>query len=130
MTLPPDQRTFSELISDALTQLTALVRNEIQLARTEMSEKVSRASIGLGMVAASAALAIAVLVILLLAIAALIAQAGLTTGLALLLVAILGACLCAGLAWAGVQRLKAESLTPERTMEQLHRDKRAAKEHV
>ena len=130
MTVPPDQRSFSELVSDALTQVTALVRNEIQLARTEMSEKISQASIGLGMLAVSAGVAIAVLVVLLLALAALLTEAGLPIWVAALLSAIIGAGVSAALAWAGAQRLKAEALTPKRTIEQLHRDKLAAKETV
>jgi len=130
MAVPPDQRSFSELVSDALTQMTALVRNEIQLARTEMAEKVSQASIGVGMLVASAGVAIAVLVVLLLAIAALLAAAGLPIWVAALLSAIIGAGLSAALAWAGVKRLKADALTPKRTIEQLQRDKLAAKETV
>ncbi len=130
MTLPPDQRSLSELVSDALSQLMALMRNEIQLARTEITEKVSQVSIGLGMMAASAGVAIAALVVLLLALAALLAQVGLPVWVAALVSAIIGAAISAGLAWAGVQRLRADALTPKRTIEQLHRDKLAAKETV
>lgn len=130
MTLPPEQRSFPELVSDALGQLTALVRSEIQLARTEISDKVGRASIGIGMVAAGAAVAIATLVVLLLALAALLAEAGLPIWVAALLSAVVGAGMSAALAWAGVQRLRADALMPRRTMEQLHRDTLAAKETV
>ncbi len=130
MTLLPDDRSFSELVSDALSQVTDLVRNEIQLARAEISEKVRQASIGLGMVAAGAAMAIATLVVLLLALAALLAEAGLPIWVAALLSAIIGAGASAALAWTGLQRLRADALTPKRTIEQLHRDKLAAKETV
>ena len=130
VTPTPEQRSFSELVSDALSQMTALVRNEIQLARTEMSDKVSQASIGLGMLAAGAGVGIAVMVVLLLAVAALLAEAGLPIWVAALLAGLLGAAMAAALAWAGAQRLKAEALTPKHTIEQLKRDKLAVKETV
>ena len=43
---------------------------------------------------------------------------------------IIGALVSAGLAWAGLQRLRADQLAPNRTMEQLQRDAMAAKEQL
>ena len=130
MTVPTGNRSVPELLSDALRQLTTLVRTEIQLARAEISDKASQASVGLAMLAASAAMGIAVLVVLLLAVAAFMAAAGVSAGVAALLAAVLGAVVAAALAWTGLKRLKADALMPTRTVEQLQRDKRAAKEHI
>ena len=128
MVMPPDDRSFSDLLSDALNRLTTLVRTEIQLARTEISLKISKAATGIAMVMGSAAFAISGLVLILLAIAAWLDNAGLSRGVSNLIAGILGALVSAGLAWAGLQRLRADQLAPNRTMEQLQRDAMAAKE--
>jgi hypothetical protein len=130
MVMPPDNRSFSDLLSDALNRLTTLVRTEIQLARTEISLKISKAATGIAMVMGSAAFAISGLVLILLAIAAWLDNAGLSRGVSNLIAGILGALVSAGLAWAGLQRLRADQLAPNRTMEQLQRDAMAAKEQL
>jgi|SwirhisoilCB2_FD_contig_81_557310_length_901_multi_2_in_0_out_0_2 Putative Actinobacterial Holin-X, holin superfamily III len=130
MVMPPDDRSFSDLLADALNRLTTLVRTEIQLARTEISLKISKAATGIAMVMGSAAFAISGLVLILLAIAAWLDNAGLSRGVSNLIAGILGALVSAGLAWAGLQRLRADQLAPNRTMEQLQRDAMAAKEQL
>jgi len=128
--MPPDDRSFSDLLSDALNRLTTLVRTEIQLARTEISLKISKAATGIAMVMGSAAFAISGLVLILLAIAAWLDNAGLSRGFSNLIAGIIGALVSAGLGWAGLQRLRADQLAPNRTMEQLQRDAMAAKEQL
>jgi uncharacterized membrane protein len=130
MVMPPDDRSFSDLLSDALNRLTTLVRTEIQLARTEIGLKISKAATGIAMVMGSAAFAISGLVLILLAIAAWLDNAGLSRGFSNLIAGIIGALVSAGLAWAGLQRLRADQLAPNRTMEQLQRDAMAAKEQL
>jgi hypothetical protein len=130
MVMPPDNRSFSDLLSDALNRLTTLVRTEIQLARTEISLKISKAATGIAMVMGSAAFAISGLVLILLAIAAWLDNAGLSRGFSNLIAGIIGALVSAGLAWAGLQRLRADQLAPNRTIEQLQRDAMAAKEQL
>jgi uncharacterized membrane protein len=130
MVMPPDNRSFSDLLADALNRLTTLVRTEIQLARTEIGLKISKAATGIAMVMGSAAFAISGLVLILLAIAAWLDNAGLSRGFSNLIAGIIGALVSAGLAWAGLQRLRADQLAPNRTMEQLQRDAMAAKEQL
>jgi hypothetical protein len=130
MVMPPDDRSFSDLLADALNRLTTLVRTEIQLARTEISLKISKAATGIAMVMGSAAFAISGLVLILLAIAAWLDNAGLSRGFSNLIAGIIGALVSAGLGWAGLQRLRADQLAPNRTMEQLQRDAMAAKEQL
>ena len=69
MTMPPDARPLSELLSDALNQLSALIRTELQLARTELTGKAAKAAMGMAMMAGGLAVAIAALVLIFLAIA-------------------------------------------------------------
>jgi hypothetical protein len=53
------------VLRDLIAQLTSLLRKEAQLARVELSENVSRAAIGLGLIVGGAVLLIPALVILL-----------------------------------------------------------------
>ncbi len=130
MAMPGDNRSIPELFTDALNQFTTLVRKEIQLARTEVSTKLSQAAVGIAMMAGSAVVMIAALVLLLIALATWLVALGVSEPVADLIAGVLGVLISAGLAWAGLKRLKAENLTPERTIEQLQRDAAVAKEQV
>jgi putative superfamily III holin-X len=127
MTMPTDSRPLSELLSDALNQLSALVRTELQLARAELTGKAAKAGTGLGMMAGGLVVAIPALVLIFLAIAEWLDDL-LPEGLALLVSGLIAAAISGGLAWSGLQRIRADELAPKRTIEQLQRDAAAAKE--
>jgi hypothetical protein len=129
MTMPSDSRPLSELLSDALNQFSALIRTEIQLARTELSAKAAKAAMGLAMMAGALAVAIAAVVLVFLAIAEWLDNI-LPEGFALFVSGLIAAAISGALAWSGMQRVRADQLTPTRTMEQLQRDAAAAKESV
>jgi succinate dehydrogenase hydrophobic anchor subunit len=123
-------RTVPEIFSDVLNQTTGLFRKEMQLARTEVSEKVGQAVSGLVMVMVGAVLLIPALVILLQAGVAALVDNGMEPHWAALIVG--GATLLIGviLAMIGINRLKGENLAPTRTIEQLQRDAAVAKQQV
>lgn len=125
-----ESRSFPELFSSAIAQVGRLVRDEIQLARAEISTNISRAAIGLAMMAAGGVLTIAALVLVLLALAAWLETLGFSTPVADLMAGVVGMVISGALAWAGLARLKPENITPKRTMEQLQRDAAAVKEQV
>lgn len=127
MSMSTDGASLGTLVSDALSQLRALLRTEVQLAKSELSKKASKAGLALAMLAAGAAFALATTVMLLFTVAALLADAGVPSGLAALLATMLGALVTIGLSWAGLQKLKAKALVPERTIRQLRHDAAAAK---
>jgi uncharacterized membrane-anchored protein len=127
MTTPTDERSFSELISNGLEQVTALFRSEIQLAKAEMAKKVSKAGLAIALMVCGLAFAIATLVMLLTTIATFLIQAGLGGGLAFLLATVVGGAVSAILAWSGMQKLKSETMVPERTVHQVQMDAQAAK---
>ena len=127
MTMPSESRPLSELLSDALSQLSTLVRTEIQLARTELTGKAAKAATGLGMMEGGLVVAIAALVLVFLAIAEWLDDL-MPEGLALLVSGLIAAAISGGLAWSGLQRIRADELAPKRTIEQLQRDAAAAKE--
>jgi len=125
-----EQRSLSELVSDAVDQFTKLIRNEMAIARAELSAKASEAMTGIGLLVGGAVLAIPALVLLLMALAAWLMHLGMSPPIANLLAGIAGAVIAGLLAWIGLGRLKPENLTPRRTIEQLQRDAAVVKEHV
>lgn len=130
MSMPTDNSSLGELVSDALNQFKALLRSEVQLAKAELSSKLTKAGVALAMLAAGAAFALATIVMLLFTIFVLLAEAGVPVAVAALLATLIGAGATAGLCWVGLQKLKSDSLVPERTVRQLQDDAAAAKGHI
>ena len=127
MTPYQHNRSVPDLLSDVFRQLSTLVRSEINLAQAELTAKATGAAAGIGMIVGAVLLVPAVLVLLLLTIAALLMQAGLSDPLSYLLAAVFGLVVSGVLGWLGLGRLRANSLTPKRTIGQLQRDASAAK---
>ena len=75
-------RSVADVVRDVIAQLTALLRTEAQLARVELSENLSRAALGLGLIIGGAVLLIPALVILLGAAVAALQQNGFDPALA------------------------------------------------
>ena len=126
--LPDDLQEIPALLADAFEQLGKLAQNELRLAKAELSEKVTQASIGAAYLAGAAILFIPVVVVLLIALALLLTEAGLSPVSAHVLAAAIGAVGCGILAWIGLSRLTPAKLTPKVTMQQVQRDLTAAKE--
>src|SRR4051812_49840985 len=60
MSLESDGRTIAALFSDALNQFTALIRNEVRLAKAELANNVTSAAVGIGMLAGAGFISYAV----------------------------------------------------------------------
>ena len=124
-------RSIPEIFTDVINQFTALLRKEGELARTEMSEKISQVAVGLGLIVGGSVLLTPALVILLQAgVAALITNnivnepwAPLIVGGAVFLIGII-------LLLVGMSRLKAEALVPNKTIQQIQSDVQVAKQQV
>jgi hypothetical protein len=130
MTLKDDVREIPALFGDAVEQLGKLVQNEAQLAKAEISEKVSHAMRGVAMLAAAAMFVGPVLVMLLIARAMFLHRAGLSEPLAFLVSAVVGGLLAAILMLVGKSYLKPEALTPTVTLREVKADIGTAKELV
>jgi hypothetical protein len=123
-------RSIVDVLRDVITQVTSLLRKETELARVELSENISRAALGLGLMVGGAVLLIPALVVLLGAAAAALEQngmgpaeaAGIIGGVAFLLGLILIA--------IGVSRLRVKNLIPNKTIQQLQQDAAAAKQQM
>ena len=124
------ERSIAELFSDAFAQLAKLIGNEFDLAKAELSEKAGQAGRGIAMIGAGALVMIPALIVLLLSAAAALMQAGFSPTVAYLLTGGTAAGIAGALVAVGVSRMSADALRPAMTMEQLQRDKTAAKEMV
>ncbi|WP_419899132.1 phage holin family protein [Roseomonas sp. USHLN139] len=130
--MPSDNaRGLPDLVGNLLEQTTTLLRQEIQLARAEFSEKMARvvqAAVAIGL--AAAMLLAAVVILLQAVVAALVDHGGLQPWLAGVIVGLVVALVAWLMLRSGQARLRAASLVPERTATQLSRDASLAKEAV
>jgi hypothetical protein len=123
----PRDESFTQLLSELATNSAALVRDELALAKREVSEKLSSLSKSVVLIAAGALVGlIALMALCAAAIISLVPylgawQSALAVGLALAVVGGL-------LAYPGVRGLKTINLKPEQTIESLEEDKRWLKE--
>jgi uncharacterized membrane protein YqgA involved in biofilm formation len=124
------ERSTPEIIWDLLTRFPGLVRKESQLARAEMSEKISQVAFGATFIVCGAVLLIPALVVLLQAAVTALEQAQFQPIPATLIVG--GAVLLIGiiLLIIGINRLKVENLVPNKTIHQIQQDASAAKHQL
>jgi uncharacterized protein YacL len=125
-----DTPPVSELFADALKQLSKLMRNELQLARAEIAGKASEAISAVGLVIGAGIILIPALVLLLMALADWLEDLGARSSIAHLIAGVAGLMIGGILAAIGTNRLKANSLVPKRTLEQINQDVTAAKEYI
>jgi hypothetical protein len=129
MTSPTD-RTIPELFGDAMAQLAKLIGNEFALARGEISEKAGQAGRAAAMIGAGAVVMMPALVLLQFAVATALIRSGVSDPVAYLCTGG-GAAIMAGILIAvGLNRLSGEALKPSLTIQQVEKDKVAAKEMV
>lgn len=100
------ERTIGQLVSEATTDLSSLVRGEIELAKSEVTTSVSRAGKGGAMLAVAGVLALYMLGLLLFAAAWGIEAAGLPLWAGLLIVSGVLLLIIAILALIGIKALK------------------------
>jgi hypothetical protein len=121
-------RSIPELLSDVLGQLAKLIGNEFDLAKAELSDKASQVGRGVMMISAGAVFMIPAFVLILMAAAAALMHAGYSDPVAYLLTGGAAILVAAILIGVGISRLSGDALKPSMTLEQLQRDKVAAKE--
>jgi hypothetical protein len=126
----PSNRSIPELFSDAVGQLAKLIGNEFDLARAELSDKANQAGRAAAIIGAGAVFLIPALVMLLFAAAAALMHAGLSDPIAYLITGVGAAVVSAALIATGLSRLSGDALKPTVTLDQVQRDKVAAKEMV
>jgi apolipoprotein N-acyltransferase len=129
MSFDPDPRPTGSLLSDALNQMTRLLRGEVALAKAEVTQNIKNAALGIGLLVGAAVLALVALIVL---AGALVVALGhlIGEGWAALLVGILILAGAGLLAMRGLNALKPENLTPSRTVRNVQADAHAIKENV
>ena len=126
-------RSLVGLFSDLWRETQTLVHQEAQLAKAELSQKVSQVATGAGEIAGGGLILFAGFIVLLFAAVGalqLLIQSEHSVWLAPLIVGVIVMIVGYVLLSRGRKQMQAESLAPERTIESLQRDARLAKEHA
>lgn len=125
-----NNRSVIDVFSDLVDQMSTLVRKEVQLAKTEMSEKVGQAAGGAARIGVGGALLLVALIFLMHSVVGWLAAAGVDARWGTLIVAVVTGVVGYLLLNRGTAELKATNLAPTRTTEQLQRDAAVVKEQV
>jgi hypothetical protein len=125
-----NQRSATDLFGSVVGQISTLFRKEIQLARAEMGEKVGEASSAAVSIAIGGVLLLSGLIILLHGIVNFLVVAGIPVQWAQVIVFVVVGLIGYLMLRNGMNRLKATSLVPSRTAEQISRDAAVVKEQV
>ena len=125
-----DERSLGDLFSDLARETSTLVRQEVQLAKAELTHSATEAARGVAMLAAGGLVAYAGLLFILLAIVYGLIETGMDPWLAALLVGLVVAAIGAVLLLRGRESLKPENLAPTKTVETLKEDKAWVQEQI
>ncbi|WP_447895234.1 phage holin family protein [Vreelandella sp. GE22] len=124
--------SVGSLLTTLTREVTDLVRNEAELAKAEVSEKTHQAMTGLAAIAIAGAVIFAGFLVLLAAAVFLLNEIlppDMTPWLSAAIVGVVVAVVGMIMLSVGLNKIKARSLMPQRTMQSLQRDKTLAKEH-
>jgi len=122
-----DNRSLGELFSALAADTGTLVRQEVELAKTEMTQKATRVGKDIGFLLAGGAVAYAGFLAILAAIAIGLAQLGLPWWVATLLVGLVVAGIGGFLVMRGISALRQETPVPQQTIDTLKEDAEWAK---
>jgi len=125
-----DQRSLGELFGDLTRQMSALVRQEIDLARAEVTGKATSAARDVAIMGTGVGLLYAGLLALIGAAVLFLADQGMTPWQAALIVAIVVAVVGGLLVMSSRQALASRDIAPKRTVETLKDDAEWAKERI
>lgn len=124
-----DNRSLGELFSELAQETSTLVRQEVTLAKTEMSHKASRAGKHIGVLAAGGAVAYAGLLTILAGVIVLLDNV-MPLWASALLVGVVVAIVGYLLVRRALDALKREEFAPRETMETLREDQQWAKDQT
>lgn len=121
-TQAPPERSLADLFSELSEQASILVRQEIQLAQTEMTRKATKAGRNVGVVVAGGIVALAAFYSIVAALILALSQV-MDGWLAALIVAVTLAIVAALLVQYGLNKLKQIDPAPRRTIETMRENK-------
>lgn len=124
-----DERTLGELFGDLSRETNTLIRQEVALAKSELTTKATRLGKDAGMLAAGGALAYAGLLALIAAAIIGLAHA-ITWWLSALIIGVIVLLIAGGLMWRGMTAMRQEKIAPEQTLQSLKEDAQWAKNQM
>ncbi len=130
MQVNSDDRSLGELFADLAKESSVLVRQEVALARAELTQKAGQVGRDVGFLAVGGLVLYAGLLAIIAAIIILLGTLGLPWWLSALLVGLIVAGAGYFLVQRGMKALKRENLAPRQTIETLKEDAEWAKEQV
>ena len=116
MEAPRTERSLGELFSDLSQKTSLLIRQEVQLAKTELAQKATQASRGSAMVGVGGAVAHAALFTLIASAVLLLVQLGLDAWAAAGLTAVVLAGVSYVLVRSGLQAIRPMAMAPTETV--------------
>ena len=122
-----EDRSLFELLSDVTTEIATLFRKEVELAKAETTEQVSRAAKAGGMLGAAAVIGFLDLILFSFALAWALSEV-VPEGVAFAIVGVLFAVVAGVLAMAGKKRLATVNPVPNQTVQTLRDDVQVAKD--
>jgi len=136
-TYTKDERSLGQILKDLTSEMTLLLRQEVDLAKTEMSEKASRVGTNLAAVGVGGAVALlgamALVAALILGLVSLFDNF-MSPEVAVWVAPLLVGAVLAGIGYSMIKKamatLKQESLTPQKTTQSLQENKEWLKEKI
>ena len=122
-----EDRSLSELVSDVTGEIATLFRKEVELARAETSEQISKAAKAGAMLGAAAVVGLLTLILLAFAAAWGLSEV-VPEGVAFLIVGLVFGLVAAVLASAGKKKIAAVKPMPDQTVQTLKADVQVAKD--
>lgn len=123
-----DPKSTASLVTEAIVHLSALMRKEIDLVRTEVNENLRRAAVGVGMIVGGVVFVLVALNTLSAALVAGLTELGIETGWSALIVGAVYLVIAIILVRKGTRDLKAASLVPTRAARSVRRDAQSIRE--
>lgn len=114
-----EERSLGELISQLTRDIVTLVRQEMTLAKTELSQKVSHVGKQVGMLVAGGALAYAGMLAVVASLVMLVAMTGLPLWASALIVGVVVTAIGGMMVKKGLDAIRQEDLVPRQTLETL-----------
>ena len=127
MAMRTEDRSLSELVSEVTGEIATLFRKEVELARVETSEQVSRAAKAGGMLGAAAVIGFLDLILFSFAAAWALSEV-VPEGVAFLIVAVVFAIVAGVLTMAGKKRIANINPVPNQTVQTVKEDVQVAKD--
>jgi hypothetical protein len=120
----------ANLLTEAMSHISNLVRKEFDLARSELSQNITKAGVAIGLLVGALVVALVALNVLAAALVAAVTELGIDAGWSALIVGGALALIAFLMVSKGLKDLKLSSLAPTRTAKNVQRDAETVKEHI